>query len=78
MNFHKMASYLASEQPLSEDELKELGYANVFVMDIEADDGFLPPEIQRLSDITERKLTPSENRIILNWFRRHAPGNYMY
>jgi hypothetical protein len=62
-------------RPLTERELQRLGIANVWVMDVEADDGRLPPRMAELS-MLRRELTPAEGREIIAWARSSAPGWY--
>jgi len=75
--FH-LASALRSagkEIPLNTREKKDLAKANVWIMDVEMDDGRLPPEIESLSNL-QRPLKPSEQRKILEWYYQTAPGDY--
>ena len=60
---------------LTDREERDLGKANVWVMDWEMDGGTLPPEIQRISGL-RRPPTDREKRILLKWFYETAPGNY--
>lgn len=62
--------------PLTEAEKRELGKANMWVMDWEMDGlGKFPKEIEKIVEL-RRTLKPSEARVLLEWFRRTAPGNY--
>jgi len=62
-------------KPLTPEEVKESGKANIWLMDWEMDGGKLPPNIQRISDI-RRRLKPAEVRELLDWFYRTAPGGF--
>ena len=70
-----------SNSPLTSEELRSLGRANIYLMDIEIEGGAqgwsgpLPPEVQAVSDL-RRKPTPTEARIVLAFFERYAPGNF--
>lgn len=74
MRLLQIAARVAGEKPLSDEEKKELARANIFVMDYEMDGGSLPPDIEALS--TKEALTPSEERKIIAWAKRLAPGNF--
>ena len=65
-----------SNSPLTEREKKDLGKANMWLMDWVCDGlGKLPDEIQKISD-KNGKLTPAESRVFLAWYHSTAPGNY--
>lgn len=64
-----------SNSPLTVVEVRKLSIANVWLMDVEADDGKLPPRMTELSAL-QRELTPAENREIIAWAWSTAPGGY--
>jgi hypothetical protein len=63
--------------PLNPTELRDVGRANMFLMDADADGWFhkVPQEIQKLSALNGR-LQPSQQRLLLRWFYSTAPGDY--
>lgn len=63
------------EKPLTPREEADLRKANIWVMDWEMDGGTLPKEIEKITSIP-RRLTPSEARVLLEWFYVTAPGAY--
>jgi len=71
----KMAAKKYSPAPLTPEEHKLMGKANIWVMDWEMDGGTLPRNIQLLSDL-RRPLKPAEARELLDWFYHTAPGNF--
>jgi len=62
------------EKPLTKEEEKQLGIANVFAMDFEADGGTLPPEIDDL--VLKPNISPSDARKLIQWAYTRAPGTY--
>jgi hypothetical protein len=61
--------------PLTPDEEKKLAKANVYIMDVEMDGGRLPSDVQKAWDQNGPQ-TPANARIILDYFYRHAPGDF--
>ena len=64
-----------ADRPLTKAELRDLGKASIWAMDVEIDGGTVPPEIDRLIQ-RSRSLTPKEARVVLDWFYRTAPGSF--
>ncbi len=60
--------------PLTAAETRNLGIANVWIMDTECDGGTVPPRIAQLN--AKRDQTPSEKREIIAWAVTTAPGWY--
>lgn len=65
----------AAEKPLTPREERDMARANVYLMDVEMDGRRLPAAIEKLNNL-RRKLRPSEQRQILDYFYNNAPGNY--
>ena len=64
-----------AEKPLTPYEQRQIAKANVYIMDVEVDGGSFPKRIEQLNNL-RRRLTPDEDREVLAWFDRNAPGNY--
>jgi hypothetical protein len=61
-------------EPLTPAEMRNLGIANFYAMDVECEGGTLPP---RIAEITHgnRKLTPAESREIIAWAAANVAGS---
>lgn len=70
MDLKSVAMRIAAGKPLSPEEKRKLGKANVFLMDFEMDGGTLPPEIEALSS---GELDPDQARTVIRWAESRAP-----
>lgn len=80
---HRLEEGTAATRPLTDDERRQLGKANVWAMDWEMDGGRLPPEVAQVINIPDpgrgqgqREKTPAQVRVLLAWYHRTAPGSY--
>ena len=64
--------------PLTPEEEKLLGKANVYLMDVEMDGGTWPPAVQKVTDKYGwgKPMPPAAARVILDFFYRNAPGDF--
>jgi hypothetical protein len=80
-NFKKFVNEGAFEdagdaKPLTPREEKDLGRANVYVMDWEVAGGELPPDVKQAFKV--QKQDPNAARKVLEWAYDNAPGNFWY
>lgn len=64
-----------SNEPLDSGEDRDLGYAGVFLMDVEMDGGTVPKHLSKLLD-GSKKISNAEKRMLIAYFRRYAPGDF--
>jgi hypothetical protein len=67
----------AAAIPLSDIERRDLRKVILWAMDVDADGGVVPPEIDALLHFDKfSRLTVGEARKLLRWYYKTAPGNY--